>query len=96
MNPLDNILQILKLRQPALKQKYNVKFLAVFGSMSRGDYHKDSDIDILVDFSEPIGIRFVDLADELENILQHKVDLVSRNAIKPKYYSLIEKELKYV
>lgn len=41
-----------------------------------------SDIDVVVDFSETIGIRFIDLTDELEEILKQEVDLVSRKAIK--------------
>jgi predicted nucleotidyltransferase len=70
--------------------------LAVFGSVSRGDSNDDSDVDILVDFSQSIGIEFITLADELENILQHKIDLVSRNAIKPKYFEQIKDDLIYV
>jgi len=35
-----------------------------------------SDIDIMVEFSKPIGILFIDLADDLELLLKHKVDLV--------------------
>ena len=80
----------------SLANKYGVKNLAVFGSVSRGDDKSDSDIDILVEFDKPIGIQFVDLALELEKILKKKVDLVSRNAIKPKYFSQIKSELKYV
>jgi len=79
-----------------LNHKYHISYLAVFGSISRGDNNDKSDIDILVDFTEPIGIDFIDLADELENILKHKVDLVTRNAIKPKYFAQIKDELQYV
>ena len=50
----------------------------------------------MVDFSRPIGIAFVDLADELEKILQMKVDLVSRGGIKPKYFAVIQPDLIYV
>jgi hypothetical protein len=80
----------------SLASKYGVKNLAIFGSVSRGDDTSDSDIDILVEFDKPIGIQFVDLAIELEKILKKRVDLVSRNAIKPKYFSQIKSELKYV
>jgi predicted nucleotidyltransferase len=79
-----------------LAKKYGVKKIAVFGSVSRGDSTDDSDVDILVEFSRPIGIQFIDLAMELEELLNRKVDLVSRNAIKPKYFLQIENELKYV
>ena len=79
-----------------LVHKYHLNYIAVFGSVSRGDNNENSDVDILVDFSEPIGIEFIDLADELETILHNKVDLVSRNAIKPKYFDQIKSDLLYV
>jgi uncharacterized protein len=91
------ILQTLKSALPKLEKKYGIKTLALFGSHSHNTaIAGESDIDLMVDFSQPIGIRFVDLAEELEQILHQKVDLVSRNAIKPKYYKAIEHELIYV
>jgi predicted nucleotidyltransferase len=50
----------------------------------------------MVEFNEPVGIRFIDLAYDLEEILQHKVDLVSRKGIKSQYFKAIEPELVYV
>ena len=64
--------------------------------MVRNDFSPESDIDIMVDFSRPIGIEFIDLADELEAKLKRKVDLVSRKGIKPQYFNAIEPELIYV
>jgi predicted nucleotidyltransferase len=51
---------------------------------------------ILVEFSDRIGIRFIDLADELENIVGFKVDLVSKKGIKEKYLKSIDSDLIYV
>ncbi len=91
------ILATLKKAKPLLAQKYGVKDLAIFGSYSRNeDIAGKSDLDIMVDFSQPIGLAFVDLADELEGLLQLKVDLVSRGGIKPKYFTVIEPDLIYV
>ena len=91
------ILAILKKAKPSLSQKYGVKELALFGSYSRNDaVSRKSDVDLMVDFSQPIGLAFVDLADELEQLLQMKVDLVSRGGIKSKYFSVIEPDLIYV
>ena len=74
-----------------------MKDLALFGSYSRNEaVTGNSDVDVMVDFSQPIGITFIDLADELEQLLQLKVDLVSRGGIKPKYFSVIEPDLIYV
>jgi predicted nucleotidyltransferase len=42
------------------------------------------------------GIEFIDLAEELEKILNRKVDLVSKNGVKPKYFDEIQKDLIYV
>jgi predicted nucleotidyltransferase len=91
------ILAILKQAKPLLAKKYGVKDIALFGSYSRNAaITAKSDVDVLVDFSTPIGIAFVDLADELEEPLKMKVDLVSRGGIKPKYFSVIEPDLIYV
>jgi uncharacterized protein len=78
------------------KGKYKVISLGIFGSYSRGEQVTESDVDIVVEFEQPIGLKFVSLANELENVLQMKVDLVSRNGIKPKYWEIIEKEILYV
>jgi predicted nucleotidyltransferase len=91
------ILAILKTVKPSLEKKYGVKDLALFGSYSRNTaVEGKSDVDVMVDFSQPIGLAFVDLADELELLLQLKVDLVSRGGIKPKYFTVIEPDLIYV
>ena len=49
--------------------------MAIFGSYARGEQRMDSDVDVLVEFNAPIGMRFIDLANDLETILQTKVDL---------------------
>jgi len=91
-----SILNTLQSAKPMLEQKYGISALALFGSYSRNDAALGSDVDVMVDFSKPIGVAFIDLADELEQILQVRVDLVSRKGIKPKYYKSIESELIYV
>jgi predicted nucleotidyltransferase len=96
MQTTESISRTLAAYKQNLSIRYGVKELAIFGSFSRGDNTNESDVDILVEFDKPIGIQFVDLANELERILKVKVDLVSRNAIKPKYFSQIKNELKYV
>ena len=70
--------------------------MAIFGSYSREENTEDSDLDILVEFNDRIGIRFVDLADEIEEIVGLKVDLVSRNGIKDRYLKAIDPDLIYV
>jgi predicted nucleotidyltransferase len=87
---------ILKLK-PELSKKYNVRSIGLFGSIVRDDYAPaKSDIDIIVDFSKPIGIEFIDLADYLESQIKSKVDLVSKNGIIKRYFKEIEHEIVYV
>jgi predicted nucleotidyltransferase len=92
---LTEILSKIKERKDIF-QKYDILSMAVFGSVSRGDNTPESDIDILVEFKKPIGIKFIDLAYELETILKNKIDLVSRKAVKPKYFEQIKNELYFV
>ena len=57
---------------------------------------ENSDIDLLISFNAPIGIEFIDLADELENITGKKIDLVCKEALKPRQLAYLENQLLYV
>ncbi len=92
----EQIVNILKDQKKELEKKYPISELALFGSYARGDNHEKSDIGILVDFNGRIGIEFISLAHELEEIFQTKVDLVSRKGIKPYYLPFVEKNLIHV
>lgn len=70
--------------------------MAIFGSYSRKENNPKSDLDILVEFNGKIGIRFVDLAEEIENLIGFKVDLVSKKGVKEKYLQAINSDLIYV
>lgn len=96
MTYLDEVKSTLTQLKPELMSKYGVSSLGLFGSIVRDDFTDQSDIDIVVSFIEPIGVEFIDLADELEEKLNRKVDLVSRNGIKQRYYEAIEPEILYV
>ena len=91
-----HILQILKDKKPDLQTRYPISELGLFGSYARGDFDEDSDIDILVDFNGKIGIGFVSLAHELEDIFKTKIDLVSREGIKSRYLPFVEKNMIHV
>jgi hypothetical protein len=79
-----------------LRDRYNIKRIGVFGSHVRGKQKRGSDIDIVVELEKPIGLEFVDLAEDLEAILHAKVDLVSRKAIKSRLWRDIRKDVVYV
>lgn len=77
-----------------IEKKFKVKEIGIFGSYVRGEQNRNSDVDILVDFQEPIGLfRFMDLEEYLENLLKTRVDLVSRKALKPKIGEYIISEV---
>jgi uncharacterized protein len=97
MTQFETIFNTLRELKPELTAKYSVSSIGLFGSVVRDDFSPTrSDVDIIVDFSRPIGIEFVDLADFLEARILKKVDLVSKNGIKDKYYKQIEPEIVYV
>jgi predicted nucleotidyltransferase len=96
MSNLDTIKSILIQLKPELIKKYSICSIGLFGSIVRNDFTDKSDIDIIVDFSKPIGVEFIDLADLIEKKLQKRVDLVSKNGVKPKYFNEIKSEIIYV
>lgn len=67
-----------------LKNKYFVKEIGIFGSVARNEQRLGSDVDVLVDFNNPIGIfDFVRLESYLSKLLGAKVDLVTKTGLKP-------------
>ena len=96
MKTLDELKSILGEHKEELLQKYKVREIGIFGSYVRGEQKRTSDLDILVEFEQPIGLEFVELAEFLEHILGVKIDLVSKGAIKPNRWKYIEEELVHV
>ncbi len=96
MRTLQEIKSTLSNHKQRLFRDYPVKSMAIFGSYSRREQNENSDLDILVEFKGKIGIRFIDLAEELESLFGFKVDLVSKNGIKEKYLQAIDPDLIYV
>jgi hypothetical protein len=92
----EEVLEKLRKQKPILEKKYSLKMLGLFGSYARNEQKNTSDIDLIVDFNKPIGIDFVIMAEEIEENFNLKVDLVSKNAIKDRYYKEFEKEIIYV
>lgn len=93
MKTREEILKLLRQDKPLLQSRFKVRHLALFGSYARGDQGQDSDVDILVDVDPSIGLDFVTLAEDIEKVLGLHVDLVSRRAVKPRHWNVIEKEL---
>ena len=79
-----------------LESSFKVYRMALFGSYARGDQQSDSDVDILVEIDPSVGLEFVTLAEQIEQLLEIPVELVSRRAIKPNNWKYIEQDLIYV
>jgi predicted nucleotidyltransferase len=91
------ILDRLRAEAPALREKYRIESLAVFGSMARGDDWEGSDIDILVKFQGRADFdRFMGLKLDLEDLFQRPVDLGTPDMIRPAMRARIEKDLLHV
>ena len=66
----------------------------LFGSYVRGEANEQSDIDLLVelDYTQKIGLKFVQWQLDLEDLLQKKVDLISENGVSKYIKPIIDKE----
>jgi len=93
---LENIISTLKLKKEYLHEKYGVSKLGIFGSYTRNDFTENSDVDLMVDFDRKIGMEFISLADELEKILNKKVDLVTEGSVNRHIFPYVQKDLLYV
>jgi len=91
---LQEIKQILTERMPEIKEKYGVKNLYIFGSYVRGEQKIESDIDILVEFEKGKKSfdNYMNLKFYLEDLFGKKVDLVIKEAVKPKLKKYIYEE----
>jgi uncharacterized protein len=96
MKTREEILAGLRTAKSELQEQFRVRTLALFGSYARNQQTERSDVDILVEVDPSIGLSFVSLADELEQRLHERVDLVSSRAVKPSRRRLIEPDLIYV
>jgi predicted nucleotidyltransferase len=94
---IDDIRNIIAVHMDVLKSKHKVKEIGVFGSYVRGGQKKKSDIDILVTFRGSVDfIEFLQLEEYLGTLLGKKVDLVTKDALKPYIGRQILEEVVYV
>jgi predicted nucleotidyltransferase len=86
VNPtLEECRRVLKDQLPILRERWLVQSLELFGSRVRHEARPDSDLDVLVTFNETPGLfRFIELEYFLTDLLGVKVDLVMRDALKPR------------
>ncbi len=89
----DEALKILGAHSTELKQRYKVKSLAVYGSVSRDEARDDSDVDVLVQYEKIPGLfGYMDLKARLEELLGCAVDLGMPEALRPRIKPRVLKE----
>jgi predicted nucleotidyltransferase len=93
MQTLPEIRQVLRQHLPALRARYGVRALRLFGSRIRGAAHPQSDLDLLVEFERPPDLfAFVALRDELADALGVAVDLVTPGGLDPRIAPAVLRE----
>lgn len=94
MDSLARIKATLRHHLPRLEERYQVGSLGLFGSWVRQEQREDSDLDVLVEFTETPGLlAFIDLENELSDLLGVRVDLVMRDALKARLHPRILSEV---
>ncbi|MDH3600683.1 MAG: nucleotidyltransferase family protein [Candidatus Tectomicrobia bacterium] len=77
----EKITDILLEKSPYLASEYGVKRIGLFGSYAKGTPTESSDIDIVVDFEHPIGLRFIEFTEYLEHLFGKRVDVLTETGI---------------
>jgi predicted nucleotidyltransferase len=86
----------LKQIKPELAEKFNVSRIGYFGSFAQDRQNENSDLDLLVEFSAPIGWKFFTLEEYLEQSFGIPIDLVTRNALKERLREPILNQVYFV
>jgi len=76
------IVAALNGKRAYMHEQFGVKKLALFGSFAAGTAGKSSDVDLMVEFDRPIGLKFMRLAEYLEKLLGRKVDVLTPDGLK--------------
>ena len=90
---LEEIIKAIKKQKKVLEEKYKVKEIGIFGSYVRGEQNETSDVDILVEFKESMGLlKFIEIENYLTDLLGVKVDLVMKDTLKSRIKERILQE----
>ena len=97
MKTLNEIRQVLSLQKQSIREIYRITEIGIFGSYTRGDETETSDVDILVDYeTAPTLIMLVELRDYLSQLFGIKVDIVTKNGLKPRIRERVLAEVVYL
>ena len=90
-----DIISYMSQSRERFAQLYSVRRIGVFGSVARGTAVEGSDLDVLVEMSDPTLDHYMDLKFEIEEALGMPVDLVISDTLKERLRPIIEQEVVY-
>lgn len=99
MREIDQIIEKLKQEKSHLQQEFNITEIGIFGSYTRDEQTENSDIDILIDYDKTKSfslLELVGLEDYLGNLFGKKIDIITKNALKPRIGRQILNEVIYL
>lgn len=87
------LLLIMRDLKPQIKERFKAREIQLFGSHVRGEQTEGSDIDVLVEFEEGADLfDLVGLGTFLEEQLQRRVDVISKQALREEFRDSILRE----
>ena len=90
---LEEIRSILREHMDELRARYGVRSIEIFGSYVRGEQSEDSDLDLLVEFEEPVGLlRISMLQVYLSDLLGIKVDVIPKDSLRRELWDSVSRE----
>ena len=88
------VLNLLRTQIEVTRRRFGAKYISVFGSAARDELNEASDIDVLVEFDGlPTFDNYMGLKFFLQDLFKRRVDLVTRDSIKPRMRQIIERDL---
>jgi uncharacterized protein len=97
MKKIDEIKSILEKHIQEIEERYKVTEIGIFGSYVRDEQNETSDVDILIEFKESMGLlKFIEIENYLTDLLGVKVDLVMKSSLKPRIGKHILEEVVYL
>ncbi len=77
----ERVVDLLREQSAYLASEFGIRKIGLFGSFAKGQPGEQSDIDIVVEFERPIGLRFMELVEYLETLLGRKVDILTPTGV---------------
>ena len=77
-----DVIQIINKNLPYLSKEFSITKIGLFGSYATENQNEKSDIDIVAKFNQPLGLKFIEFTEYLEELLGQKVDVLTEDGIK--------------